>query len=143
MVQARWAAECMRRCARRRRRASSTWPTWFERLGGAGRLCEDCRAAAIDDLLKAEQPLAGGLRTGSADGPVSKKLESARNQLAVEAAAYDNRCAAAAKVKSARQYALVREAENLRASSFAERQRRGAFFGDGFKAPGASDEREQ
>ena len=104
---------------------------------------EDCGTAGFDSVLEAEQALARAARAGAAHGFVSEELESARDELAVEALADDDGCAAAAEVERAGQNTLMPEAKNFSGRSGAEGKRRGAFFGDGFKTPGSADDREQ
>ena len=104
---------------------------------------EDRGAAGFNDLLEAKQRLLAAARAGAAHGSVSEELKSARDELAVEALADDDGRAGAAEVKRAGQNTLMPEAEDLGGCSGAAGKRRCAFFGDGFKAPSAANEREQ
>src|SRR5580692_11515455 len=99
--------------------------------------------AGFDCLLETEQGFLSAARAGTADGLVSEELKGARDQFAVEALADDDGCAGATEIKCAGQNALVPEAEDFCACASAKGKRCGAKFGNGFKAPGATDEREQ
>ena len=61
----------------------------------------------------------------------------------LKALADDDGCAGATEIKCAGQNALVPETENFGSRASAKGERRCAKFGDGFKAPGATDDREQ
>ena len=118
------------------------------RLGAKNRAAravggQDRGTAGFDDALEAEQPFPCAARAGTAHCLVSEELESASDELAVEALADDDRRAGAAEVKRAGQNTLVPEAEDFSRCSGAEGKRRGSFFGDGFEAPGSADDREQ
>lgn len=102
---------------------------------------EDSRVAGFDDLLEAKQAFARAARAGAADGFVSEELKRAGDKLAVEALADDDGCACSAEVESAGKDTLVPEAEDFGGGSGAEGKRCCSLFGDGFKAPGAADDR--
>ena len=96
------------------------------------------RMSAFDHALQSQQAFAGATGTGAARGPESEQLQSARDELAVEAAADNDGCPRMPKVKGAGKHALVPETKNLRSRSLAIREWRGAVLGDGLEAPGVT-----
>ena len=73
----------------------------------------------------------------------AKQIQDASDQLDVKASADQDGGLGATEVDGAREHALIPETEDARACAFAPEERGDTFFGDFFKAPGKTDEREE
>src|ERR1700743_2351173 len=94
--------------------------------------------ARLDDVSQSQQSFASAARARAAHGVEAEQTQDAGDQFAINAAADENDCSRTAKIKCARQHALVPEAVNLRSGFPAAAHRRDAFFGDDFEAPRAA-----
>ena len=104
---------------------------------------EDRSPAGLDDLVESHQSVPAATGTGAAHGIVAKHSENARDQFTIKALTNENHRARMAKINRARQDALMPEAEDFIWRYLAERNRRGTFFGNDLKAPGAPPDTHQ